>query len=61
MTIDFFTSTGLSASTDVPAFAYFPVPAGFIFFPHAGLLFVQDMTKPFFIGKLIIGINNITS
>ena len=67
MTTAFSTSAGLSAPanlwapTNIPTPADPLAPASLAPSPHAGLPVVQNMIKPFFIGKLVIAANNTTT
>ncbi len=54
-------SAGFSASAGLWAPVNVPAPASLIPSPHAGLPVVQDMTKPFFIGKPVTTLDNITT
>ena len=55
------TLADLWAPTNIPAPADPLVPTGLILFPHTGLPVIQDMTKPFFIGKLVTAVNHTTA
>ena len=52
---------GLGTLVDVSVPNNPSTPVSLILSPHTGLLVVQDMTKSFFIMKLVIAINNQTS
>lgn len=64
---DFFASVSIFALADVfvPADTLTPAnsltPTNLVRFPHAGLSVIQDITKPFFIGKLVIAADNTTT
>ena len=52
--------TGLWASADIFAPTNPFAPAGLVLYPHTDLPVVQDMTKLFFIRKLVTAVNNTT-
>ncbi len=54
-------SVGSSVSANLWAPVNVPAPASLVFFPHAGLPVIQDMTKPFFIGKSVTALDNTTA
>ncbi len=54
-------SAGFSTSAGFWPPVNVPTPAGLVPFPHAGLLVVQDITKPFFIRKLVTAFDNTTA
>ncbi len=55
------TLAGFWAPTNVPMPADLPTPVGLVLSPHACLPVVQDRTKPFFIGKPVIALDNTTA
>ena len=61
MTIVLSTSASFSILASFWALTNVSMPIGFVFSFYVSLLVVQNMTKPFFIEKPVIAIDNITA